>query len=79
MEDWIKVVTPMWQFGRMRGSFLGGSHNKDHNVLFGLESLYFGKLPENLQQREVYNFFKYQAGSALLSVVSLTEEFGKAD
>ena len=48
-------------------------------MLFGLESLYLGKLTENLQQREVYNFFKYQAGSALFSFVSLTEEFGKAD
>ena len=35
-----------WGFRKIRGTLLGGPHNKDYNMFFSiLGSLYFGKLP----------------------------------
>ena len=36
----------MWGFPKIRGTFFGGPHNKDYNILGSiLGSTYFGKLP----------------------------------
>ena len=36
----------MWGFPKIRGTFFGGSHNKDYSILGSiLGSPYFGKLP----------------------------------
>ena len=35
-----------WEFPKIRGTFLGGPHNKDYNILGSiLGPPYFGKLP----------------------------------